>query len=266
VFPENPTCTLRLELIDPSLPIFAQTPQQTISARYLVEGDLWPDVSDLAENPEVYENAKKNLKVYDGEQDEPVMTMLMGSAGSGKNYQMEKYMNENKSFKRGLQGAVIIDTDEIMEFMPGYTTLGSIEDLPALLNYGAIEHGAMSVPVTHMYAADVYHDAAKVINDKLQQEVLDARKSFVMQGIGTKLYKVTDLIDQAKALGYKVNVLAVTADADVRWERARKRAVQTGRYVPKPATLKGHSADKWRDYLHDLQSEGKVDFYEVLET
>jgi hypothetical protein len=56
-----------------------------------------------------------------------------------------------------------------------------------------------------------------------------------------------------------VNVVVVFAEADIRWDRARERAVKSGRYVPQEIVKKGHNPPVWDEFLEQQKRAGMID-------
>lgn len=250
-------CKMQLQLVNPQVPIFAQPAD---AARYFVS-DIVPDVSAFGHDPVMFAKAYQELERISGVQKEPVVTFVLGGAGAGKGYSLKHVIPKRyPAIVEGMKNALVLNTDNIMESLPGYSVLSGAGDLSPLLHYGSYHNSeSFSVPVTHINAADVYHVPAEEINEQLQTKLLNEHRSFVFDGTGNTLSSLERRIRRAKQAGFKVNVVVIFAEADIRWERARQRAVTSGRYVPEQVVKKGHNPAVWKAFLEEKQRQGLID-------
>jgi hypothetical protein len=220
--------------------------------RYFVRGDVQRDwVASLSDDPAVVERVRRRLfanKTVPGPDEAPVATLILGGSGAGKGFVLGNMRHHHGRMYDRMQGSVYLNTDEVMELLPGYDSLINIDHIAG-------------IPVTDVNVANLYHDPAETIADVMMQECLNEGYSFVFDGTGNNMQKIERRIRGYKHRGYDVQVLVVIADSMTRLERTRTRAVLDGRYVPPEVVVKGHSEEVWYNLLESLHRAGVVDHY-----
>ena len=152
----------------------------------------------------------------------------------------------------GIRGAVTINTDDIMEYLPGYTSMILLGEISG-------------TPVSNMETAAIYHEPAKDIGKAMLKDFKENRISFVFDGTGTTENRFAKEWRDLRDAGYEINVIAVTAPSETRQERALDRSVQMGRHVPPEVVAEGRSSSEWVTLLTKYRNANKVDTFEIIE-
>jgi adenylate kinase family enzyme/predicted house-cleaning noncanonical NTP pyrophosphatase (MazG superfamily) len=223
-------------------------------SRVFVNGDIRPEVSQMGYDPELIQEAKS--VIYNaprtGQQYNPVATFLLGGSGAGKTTSFANILATNPEIQQGVSGALEFNTDDIMGGLPGYK---------AMMELGTLDN----MVVSNQMAADVFHEPAEEIGRSLINETVDNQRSFIFDGTGNNLKKLQAQFHDLKLRGYQVNVVVVTADASVRMERAEKRGIRTGRWIPPEVVAKGYDSETWQSILSQYAQDGIVDNFEIVE-
>ena len=230
-------CEVRLLQRNPELGRFSD-------ARYFavenedIRGDAAAFADDLDIIKGVWNAILKNR--HHGRQIYKTATFILGDSGAGKGTVTRQIIQNNKNLKQGTWGALYFNTDDVMELLPGYTSL---------LKMGSMK----GVPISDMDAAAIYHEPAKAIASLLRKRALELGESIIFDGTGSNIKKLERMIKTFKEEGYIVNVIAVAAPANIRQGRVASRAVHTGRFVPPWVVQKRRSKGQWDMYLTDLK-------------
>ncbi len=246
----TPLCNAQSEQCSMRLATMDGTPFS--KGRVFVNGDIRPEVAQLGHDPHLIQFARNQLKPEDGIQSAPVATFLLGGAGAGKTTKFKQIVNANSELREGIKGAVTFNTDDVMETLPGYK---------AMMDMGVLN----GLPVSDQMAADIFHDPAEEINETLLQERVGQGQSFIFDGTGNNLGKLQARMGDLKAQGYTINVAVVTADSNIRQERAEKRSIGNGRWVPAEVVSKGRDPQQWNQVLTQFEHDGLVDAFEIVE-
>ncbi len=222
--------------------------------RVFINGDIRPEVSQMGNSTELIQEAKQHIYKHrrPGHQMLPVATFLLGGSGAGKSTSFENILTHNKQFQEGVSGALLFNTDEIMEELPGYK---------GMMDLGTLDNRIVS----NQMAADIYHEPAEEIGDTLLMEAINNHESFIFDGTGNNFRKLQSRFKDLKSRGYQINVIVVTADTHLRIERVEKRSIQTGRWVPPEVVAKGRTLEEWQFVLNESVQNGIVDNFEIVQ-
>jgi adenylate kinase family enzyme len=225
----------------------------TMLHRYFVHDDLKTDVSDLSDNRAVVDAAYAKLEKYPGETTgQPTATFILGGAGAGKGTATQTVLSTDQDFAAGVRGAVVLNSDDIMATLPGYSSLLALGEISG-------------TPVTSVDAAAIYHDPAKKILNTFIDRVTQDKKSFIFDGTGNTLDTVLGRMRELHRLGYRVHVVVVHAPLADRQKRATGRAVRVGRTVPPEVVQKSHTPAVWEQHLQTMKKDGSVSKYVLIE-
>ena len=163
----------------------------------------------------------------------PVATFLGGGTAAGKS-----------TLGGGKPGSIVIDADEVKGKLPEYQHLKGQGDPRA-------------AAFAHEESSDIAHE--------IQAKSISHRFDFTLDGTGDSKYeKMLGKVQAAKSAGYKVSAKYVTCDTGEAVRRARARAAQTGRAVPKATIESIHSAVS--DTLSKLIANDDFDSLELWDT
>jgi predicted ABC-type ATPase len=138
-----------------------------------------------------------------------IAILIGGGTASGKTI-MRKSVIEKKLAEIGIQ-AVIVDPDEIKEYIPEYKLLQK----------------------THPNdAARLVHKESLDISDLLLKQLIHHRKHFIYEGTMARTRKYKNLIKKLKRARYEVHVYIVDVPLELAKQRADERAKVTGRKIP----------------------------------
>lgn len=162
---------------------------------------------------QLHQNIKEMMvgkieSVPEGQQPEAIVTM--GGPASGKSTLVRK-INESSNFS-----GVVVDPDFIKEQLPEYKA--------------GIAGGWKN-------AAKMVHAESSTIAEEVRKEALAKRANIVLDTTGANEKKFLKRIQELKAAGYKIRLVMSFLDKDTALMRARKRAEETGRYVPDEIVL-----------------------------
>jgi len=132
----------------------------------------------------------------------PQAILMMGGPASGKSSALREL---------DLEGFAVLDSDWVKTQIPQYSEARAADARDA----------AFSV---HAESSDV-----------VSRAFIEARKNrlnIVMDGTGKSVDKYLRYIDALKRAGYDVKIVFVHVDGETAWARAKKRAEETGRWVP----------------------------------
>lgn len=224
-------------------------------ARLLVTGDdiaISTEIEHLVSDKLFIQNVYNSLvdKRIQGISETPTATFILGGSGSGKSLQFEKLL-KNNDLNNGIKGSIVLNTDDLMEFIPGYKE--------------SLDLGYMnSLPISLKDAASIYHEGAEDMNKALMGMAIQKKQSFIFDGTGNTLSSLKSKIETLKTNGFNVNIIAVTAPVEIRKQRVKNRAVISGRYVAPEIVERGRSKDEWLDIIRNYL-QGMVNYYAVVE-
>lgn len=140
----------------------------------------------------------------------PIAVLVGGGSASGKTSLCESIVKQNiKKKKRQL---ITIDPDVIKKWIPEYQSYQ--KKFPSS-------------------AAALVHKESVDISEKLINQMLKAKKSFLLEGTMAKTSKYVDLVNRLLKRRYEVFVYIVDVPLHVAIEREAIRAKQTGRSIPR---------------------------------
>lgn len=210
--------------------------------RGFVVDDIVPEVDYFVKDQDIVQLVREDIEKtkQDGEQKKSVATFILGPPGAGKGTLFRKVVEEHPEYQDGLAGAYTLNTDDIMESLPGYSPM--------------LHLGTMSgYPISRKDAAKIYHDPAKKINKKIMDQLITEKKSFIFDGTGANVDKLRHKIQKVKDAGYEIQVVVITADMDTRQKRVYLRSIITGRYVPETVVAGGQKDTyEWDKILNEL--------------
>jgi predicted kinase len=217
--------------------------------RYWMTGDIVPEVENMPSDRALVDDIRRDIysKRMPGDQIKPTAVFLLGGSGAGKTTTFQKFVAENKELEIGIRGAISLNSDEIMEDLPGYTTMLTLGE------YGG-------VPVSNKAAANIYHEPAKKIMKSLMREAREEHQSIIFDGTGNNQANLERTMEEFKEAGFAVNIIAVAAPVEVRQNRVEQRGITSGRFVPPTVVQEGRSEGEWQHFLDTWKSQGKVDF------
>ena len=134
----------------------------------------------------------------------PQAVLLLGLPGSGKSSMLRPVAHELLQ-RTSDGGAVVVDTDIVRTLLPEYA-------------------GGLGSEVVHP-------ETSFVTNRLLLDEAYRLRLNIVLDKIGDPEWTV-DQVEYLNRTGWSVFCLATQVDVEVAVGRAKRRAVETGRYVP----------------------------------
>lgn len=165
--------------------------------------------------------------------DNPTFLMMGGGGGSGKGHiqkdtsVIDEVRSLGVAYPTGTAGHdyAVIDADEIKTRFP---------DFAEMVNAGN-KHAAPSW----------VHEESSIVTKAMQAAAEKRQINFVLDGVGdSSRVKLARKIESARAAGYRVDGLYVSASIDTAWEGNMKRA-STSRHrglVPSFALLKAHTS------------------------
>jgi predicted ABC-type ATPase len=140
---------------------------------------------------------------------QPIAILTMGGPASGKSSAVG---NVDKA------KFVVCNPDEVRERLPEYQDAIDVNG-----TYGASAKNA----------ATMTQGEASFITRQIRRDAIDQRKNVLIDGSGKDAGEYETLIRDLKAKGYYVKLVATDLDADEAAERAKWRAEETGRWVPR---------------------------------
>jgi predicted ABC-type ATPase len=156
--------------------------------------------------------------------DDPTYYMMGGGPGTGKSTVLNSGLVDVP--REGSGKAVEVNADKIRTEIPEYQTM--IQDRDP-------------------NAAAFTHEESSYVGKRIQAAAIERKQDIVLDGTGdSKVESVNAKIDAARANGYKVSAVYVTAPTDVAFERAKARALDPnsdsfGRIVPETVLRKTHA-------------------------
>ncbi len=137
--------------------------------------------------------------------EKPITLLMAGSPGAGKTEFSKNFNQEVVEILKIPSNAVRIDTDEIRDFVPGYTGKNS----------------------------DVIHSAANLGVDKIYQFALKHRQNVILDGTFANYDKSCENINRSLKKNRTIGIFYVYQDPLVAWEFTKGREKLEGRFVPK---------------------------------
>ncbi len=140
----------------------------------------------------------------------PIAVLVGGGSASGKTSLCETIVKQNlKKKKRRL---ITIDPDEIKKQIPEYQSFQ--KKFPSS-------------------AAALVHKESVDISEKLIHQMLETKRSFLLEGTMAKTGKYVTLVDSLQKRRYEVLVYIVDVPLEIAIEREAIRAKKTGRSIPR---------------------------------
>lgn len=219
-------------------------------ARYFVSDDLRVEMDHLAQEPTVQAEARRivNRSQLPGTSVQPVVTFLLGAPGAGKTSSLKTLGERHPDLQAGLSGAVVINTDDLRDAIPGYR---------AMLELGTLDGHLVSNDQASRHS----HAPASALTALLTQEMMDQNRSMVLDRTGHNWQRLRDNMAAFRRNGYIVNAVVVVSPLEVRQARVRARAIRGGRHVGASVVQEEHSPDEWQTFL----AEAPVDHFALLE-
>ena len=150
---------------------------------------------------------------------QPPEIMLMGGGGGAGKSSLLKRLEREGHFSP--ENRVLINADEIREFLPEYDKL-------------------IGIGQGDYRAAQATHEESSDLAKQIYAEALQRKYNITFDGTFKDGEKGLALISDARAQGYEVRMLAVTIDPHEAMVRARIRAHEKKRYVPDEVLLAAH--------------------------
>jgi UDP-N-acetylglucosamine kinase len=152
----------------------------------------------------------------------PVSVFMAGSPGAGKT---ESSINLIASFSRNHTGILRIDTDEFRILLPNYSGKNS----------------------------SLFQGATTIIAERIHDEALNNRQSFVFDGTLTNLKKARENIERSLKRKRHVQILYVYQDPKQAWDFVKAREMKDGRHIPKEVFIEEYFCA--RENANILKSE-----------
>jgi len=137
---------------------------------------------------------------------EPVVVFMAGSPGAGKTEASERLIER---FSGDGHRVLRIDSDDLRTRLPGYTGQNS----------------------------SLFQGATSIIADKMQDEAIEQRQSYVFDGTLANLERARENIQRCLSHGYAVQILYVYQNPEQAWKFVKAREIRDGRMVPKEAFI-----------------------------
>ncbi|WP_458413101.1 zeta toxin family protein [Schinkia sp. CFF1] len=152
-----------------------------------------------------------------GQGERPIAFLMGGGTASGKTT-LRKTIIEKKLAAKNIS-AVMVDIDEIKEYIPEYASLKKTNPEKA---------------------ASFVHKEAYDIGALLLRTLMKKRKNFIYEGTMARTRKYKWLIKNLKKNDYEIHAYIVDVPLSIAIKRADERARVTGRKVPLPIIINTH--------------------------
>ena len=176
-------------------------------------------------------------------------SLVLGGPGTGKG-------TAAKFARKGNPGAVYINTDDVMEMIPGYDQ-----------DVNGDRRG--DILVSKLGSANMWHADAKRIANTIMSRVLSSAQSFIFDGTGANVKKLDDRIEHIRRLGYSIDIYVTRLDEDTALRRVgdvndpTSRPNKTGRFVPSSVVREHKNPVSNADILERYAKPGVQNIYVV---
>jgi hypothetical protein len=220
------------------------TSTKTQYQRFWTTKALISEVSSMSFDMELIKQVRTGVytNLMSGIQSQPTATFLLGGASIRKRKIFRKVVLSNKILQVGICGAINLNSDNIMEDLPGYRTM------LALGEYAA---------------ANMYYTPAKIIMKSLLFEAKDGQQSVVFDGTGNNQAHLERRMQEFKSAGFLVNVIAEAMPNEMRMNRVNDQKTKMRQYVPAKVVQEDKSENEWLKCIQNWISQGKIDFGKV---
>lgn len=187
----------------------AGLPQDTMQI-YCDENGNW-----TAERQKLHEEIIESFFKGKTPVENPKVIVLGGGPGAGKSTIARNNLDLDEN-------TVYVDSDAIKYMLPEMRE--------------GIKKGDLS-------AAAYVHEESSYLAKKISARASKENYNLLMDGTGDDtIENLTRKISSLRSKNNSIEAVYVTIDANIAWERSLKRAVETGRYVPKAVLFSSHKA------------------------